>query len=31
MSTRLAACSCGQLAAQVEGDPVRASICHCLA
>lgn len=29
--TRLAACSCGQLNAHVEGDPVRVSICHCLA
>ncbi|AOZ49314.1 GFA family protein [Chromobacterium vaccinii] len=31
MSNRLAACSCGQLTAQVSGDPVRVSICHCLA
>ncbi|MEK8029780.1 GFA family protein [Ideonella sp. DXS29W] len=31
MTTRLAACSCGQLTARVEGDPVRVSICHCLA
>lgn len=31
MSTRLASCSCGQLSAQVTGDPVRISICHCLA
>ena len=31
MSNRLAACSCGQLAAQVAGEPVRISICHCLA
>ena len=31
MSTRLASCSCGQLTAQVIGDPVRISICHCLA
>ncbi|MBQ5947472.1 GFA family protein [Massilia sp. ST3] len=31
MSTRLASCSCGQLSARVEGDPVRISICHCLA
>ena len=29
--TRLASCSCGQLTAQVSGDPVRVSICHCLA
>lgn len=31
MSTRFASCSCGQLSAQVTGDPVRVSICHCLA
>jgi hypothetical protein len=31
MSTRLASCSCGQLTAQVAGEPVRISICHCLA
>jgi hypothetical protein len=30
MSTRLAACSCGQLSAGVAGEPVRVSICHCL-
>jgi hypothetical protein len=29
--TRLAACSCGQLTARVSGEPVRVSICHCLA
>lgn len=28
---RLAACSCGQLSAEVVGQPVRISICHCLA
>ena len=28
---RLASCSCGQLSAQVLGDPLRVSICHCLA
>lgn len=28
---RTAACSCGQLTATVSGDPVRVSICHCLA
>lgn len=27
---RLAACSCGQLTAEVTGEPVRISICHCL-
>jgi hypothetical protein len=31
MTTRLAACSCGQLTATVEGDPIRVSVCHCLA
>lgn len=30
MSQRLASCSCGQLTAQVFGEPVRISICHCL-
>jgi hypothetical protein len=30
-SERLAACSCGQLAARVSSDPVRVSVCHCLA
>ncbi len=31
MSTREAACSCGQLRVRVQGDPVRVSVCHCLA
>jgi hypothetical protein len=31
MPRRLASCSCGQLTAQVVGEPVRISICHCLA
>src|SRR5262245_48067046 len=31
MPTRLASCSCGQLTAQVVGEPLRVSICHCLA
>ena len=31
MSTREAACSCGQLRLEAEGDPIRISICHCLA
>lgn len=31
MTSRLAACSCGQLTAKVIGDPVRISVCHCLA
>lgn len=28
---RVAACSCGQLTARVTGEPVRVSVCHCLA
>lgn len=31
MPTRLASCSCGQLTATVEGEPLRVSVCHCLA
>ena len=31
MSHRLASCCCGQLTARVTGEPVRVSICHCLA
>lgn len=31
MPMRLASCSCGQLTAQVVAEPVRVSICHCLA
>ena len=31
MSAREAACSCGQLHLEVTGEPVRISICHCLA
>jgi hypothetical protein len=31
MTTRDAACSCGQLQVTVEGDPIRVTICHCLA
>jgi hypothetical protein len=31
LSTRDAACSCGQLRLEAEGDPVRVSMCHCLA
>jgi CheY-like chemotaxis protein len=30
-TTRRAACSCGQLTADCEGEPVRVSVCHCLA
>jgi hypothetical protein len=31
MATRDASCSCGQLRLAVEGEPVRVSVCHCLA
>jgi hypothetical protein len=31
LTTRLATCSCEQLRILAEGDPVRVSICHCLA
>lgn len=31
MSRREATCSCGQLRAEVAGEPVRVSVCHCLA
>ncbi len=31
MIARLASCTCGQLSAEVTGDFVRNSICHCLA
>lgn len=31
MKNRRAECSCGQLAAICEGEPVRVSVCHCLA
>jgi hypothetical protein len=30
MTTRRAACNCGQLSITVEGDPARVSMCHCL-
>jgi hypothetical protein len=30
MTTRQAACGCGQLTATCEGEPVRISVCHCL-
>ncbi|HEY2531916.1 MAG TPA: GFA family protein [Xanthobacteraceae bacterium] len=29
--TRIAACSCGQLKVTVVGEPIRVSVCHCLA
>ena len=28
---RTATCSCGQLTASVVGEPIRVSVCHCLA
>ena len=31
MTTRDAACSCGQLRLTAEGEPIRISMCHCLA
>ena len=31
MTTRIAYCSCGQLTVTTTEDPVRVSICHCLA
>jgi hypothetical protein len=31
MVTHDAACSCGQLRVTVEGEPLRVSVCHCLA
>ena len=31
MTTRIATCSCGQLTATTAEDPIRVSICHCLA
>lgn len=31
MKTRTAACSCGQLRVTTQGEPLRVSLCHCLA
>jgi hypothetical protein len=31
VSAREATCSCGQLRLEAEGEPVRISMCHCLA
>lgn len=31
MTVRLVSCSCGQLQAEVRGDPIRVSLCHCYA
>ena len=30
-AAREASCSCGQLRVRTQGDPVRISMCHCLA
>lgn len=29
--TRTARCSCGRLSAECDGEPLRVSVCHCLA
>lgn len=31
MALRIASCSCGQLTASTSAEPVRVSVCHCLA
>jgi hypothetical protein len=31
MTSRRAECSCGQLSVTCEGEPIRVSICHCIA
>lgn len=31
MTARQASCSCGQLRIEASGDPLRVSVCHCLA
>ena len=31
MSVRIASCSCGQLQAEVRGEPIGVSVCHCYA
>lgn len=31
MTTRRAACACGQLSLACEGEPIRVSVCHCTA
>lgn len=30
-ATRSASCACGQLQIEVHGEPLRISVCHCLA
>ena len=29
MNSRHAACACGQLRVETEGEPIRISVCHC--
>jgi hypothetical protein len=31
MTSRHASCSCGQLKVETSGEPLRISVCHCLA
>lgn len=31
MTRRTASCSCGQLQARTDAEPLRVSVCHCLA
>jgi hypothetical protein len=31
MTARRASCSCGQLTVETSGEPLRVSVCHCLA
>ena len=31
MPSRTAACSCGQLSIEVQGEPLGVGVCHCLA
>lgn len=31
MTSRVASCRCGEIEVVVTGDPVRVSVCHCLA
>lgn len=31
MTLRIASCSCGQLQARTEAEPLRVGVCHCLA
>lgn len=31
MKLRTASCSCGQLTVTTRGEPIRVSVCHCLA